>query len=130
MKINNADLWKEGKYVDMWSIPHVLCGVILVGVFYYFKIGFWPNLILSTIIMIAWEFFELYVLDVHEYITNKIMDVVTGLIGFFIMYTLIIKFSIKTMTPWLVAVIIIWLLLNYLGSKAHKTKVDSKNIVS
>ena len=114
----------------MWSIPHILCGVVLVGVFCYFKIKFWPNLILSTLIMIGWEFFELYVLNVHEYITNKIMDVVTGLIGFFVTYAFILKFGIKNMLPWLAVVTIIWLLLNYLGFKAHKTRQDSKNIVS
>ena len=129
MKINHADLWREGKYVDMWSIPHVLCGVILVGIFCYFRVEFWPNLILSTLIMVGWEFFELYVLDVHEYLTNKIMDIVTGLFGFFIMFALILIFGIKTMLPWLMAVIIIWLVLNYWGFKAHKTRVDSKNIV-
>ena len=130
MKISQANLWREGKYVDLWSIPHVLCGVIFVGIFCYFRIEFWSNLILSTLIMIGWEFFELYVLDVHEYLTNKIMDVVTGLFGFLVMYALILKFGILTMLPWLVAVIIIWLLLNYWGFKAHKTRVDSKNIVS
>jgi len=130
MKIDNANLWKEGKYIDLWTIPHILAGVVLCGFFNLFGIEFYLNLILSTLIMIGWEFFELYVLDVHEYITNKVTDVVTGVIGFFFTYELILKFSIKTMFPWIVAVTMIWLLLNYWGFKAHKTRVDSKNIVS
>ncbi|MFA6227121.1 MAG: hypothetical protein WC631_01395 [Candidatus Paceibacterota bacterium] len=130
MIIDHANLWKEGKYIDMWSVPHVLCGVIFAGILNWLGIGFLSNLILSTIIMIGWEFFELYVLNVHEYITNKIMDVVTGLIGFFIMYSSISRYGIKAMLPWLIVTIIIWLILNYWGFYAHKTRVDSENIVS
>jgi phosphatidylglycerophosphate synthase len=130
MKINHVRLWKEGKYIDMWSIPHILCGFVFAGIFNYLGIGLWLNLILSILIMIWWEFFELIFLDVHEYFTNKTMDILMGLAGFFIMYALILKFGIKTIFPWLIVIVVIWLLLNYWGFYAHKTRVDSKNIIS
>jgi hypothetical protein len=120
----NARLWEEGKYVDMWSIPHILSGVIMAGLFNWLGIGFWLNLLLSTALMIGWEFFELFVLGVHEHMTNKVMDVVTGLLGFFTSYSLINKYSVTPLIPYLIFVIIIYAFLNTWGYLSYKRRVN------
>lgn len=83
----NSDLiWKEGRYIDFWSIPHIIIGALLVWIFEFVGFGFYFNLGLSFVLILGWEFFELYALDVHEHFPNKFMDVITGIFGFFIMY--------------------------------------------
>jgi hypothetical protein len=88
--IDQDYIWQEGKYIDFWSIPHVIIGALLAWIFEFVGLNFYLNLGLSFGIMFGWEFFELYVLHAEEYLPNKVMDVVTGLIGFFIMYYFIL----------------------------------------
>ena len=121
--IDNADLWAEGKYIDFWTIPHLLTGIILVGLLNWLRIDFWPNFLISSIIIVGWEFFELHILNIHEHLTNTIMDVVTGIFGFLFMYGLIIKYSIDLIIPYLLALIVIYLLLNVWGLFAYYYRV-------
>lgn len=120
----NARLWEEGKYVDLWTLPHILSGVIMAGIFNWLSLIFWPNLLISAALMIGWEFFELYALHVHEHLTNKVMDVVTGLLGFFTMYSLIIKYSAAAISPYLIALIIIYACLNTWGYLSYKRRIN------
>ena len=125
--IKNTDLWAEGKYIDLWTIPHIMAGIILAGLINLFGVHFWLNIIISTLIMIGWEFFELYALDVHEQFTNKIMDVVTGIFGFLVMYWFIVKYTIGPIFPYLAVLIVIYLLLNTWGLYAHYNKIKSNS---
>lgn len=120
------DIWSEGKYIDMWSIPHVLSGVILAILFNSLGMGLGLNFILSTIIMTWWEFFEWRFMNVHEYITNKIMDVVTGIIGFMITYPLLIKYGFSIILPYFLFMIFAFLVLNFLGLQAHLKRIKKK----
>ncbi len=120
--IDNAKLWAEGRYVDLWTVPHILAGVILAAVFNWLGISFWLNLLLSSILIISWEFFELHFLNVHEHLSNKVMDVVTGWLGFFVMYIFIVKFGITAIIPYLVALTVFYLLLNAWGFLAYKRR--------
>jgi len=120
--IDHAKLWSEKKYIDTWSIPHLLAGVVLVGIFSWLGLSFWPNLILSLILITGWEFFELYILGIHEHFSNKVMDVILGIIGFFIMYALILKYNIYHMINELLFITIIFLFLNAWGFLAYKKR--------
>ena len=122
MSIDHSKLWAEGKYVDLWTIPHILSGVIMAGSFYWLGFSFWPNIISSIILMIGWEFFELHFLGIHEHLSNKVMDVVTGIIGFFAMYGFIIKYSINKLTTPLSIIIIIFIFLNFWGYLAYEKR--------
>lgn len=120
--INHANLWAEGKYVDLWSMPHILSGVIMGGVFNWLGFNFWLNLTVSAVLMISWEFFELYALDVHEHLSNKIMDVVTGLLGFFMMCSLINKYTLTPLIPYLVFFSAVYIFLNVWGYLAYEKR--------
>jgi len=120
--IDHAKLWSEKKYIDTWSIPHLLAGVVLVGIFSWLGFSFWPNLILSFLLIIGWEFFELYILGIHEHYSNKVMDVILGIIGFFIMYAFILKYNIYHMINELLFITIVFLFLNAWGFLAYKKR--------
>ena len=122
MGINHARLWAERKYVDLWTIPHLLAGVVLVGLFEWFGLDFWLNFVLSFLLIVGWEFFELIFLGIHEHITNKVIDVVSGLVGFFLMYGLIIKYSITSIFPYLMVIISLFIILNIWGYIAYEKR--------
>ena len=122
MSINHAKLWAEGKYVDLWTIPHILAGVLLGGYLYWFGIPFGINLTITAILVISWEFFELHFLGVHEHFTNSLMDIIVALIGFWLTYILIIKYTVTLIIPYLLALTAIYLFLNAWGFLAYKRK--------
>ncbi|KKQ83640.1 MAG: hypothetical protein UT07_C0001G0002 [Parcubacteria group bacterium GW2011_GWB1_38_8] len=76
------DIWKHGKYLDLWSLVHFLSGFILCGLFYWLEINFTWTLILSTILLILWEVFE-FIIKIIEPSWNVAVDIIIGLLGFF-----------------------------------------------
>lgn len=69
----HRDTWgRERKYVDLWSIPHVIGGVLLglfgVGVVWVLALTVW------------WEFAESWS-RVFEHVTNRVTDVVIAVAG-------------------------------------------------
>jgi len=97
MSIN--DYWKEGKYVDLWSIPHILSGIVLGAILFSLGVSFVPSLVISLVLFVGWEAVEVFV-GIKEHITNMTMDVVCDLLGFFItsyFYFILLKpFSLIT----------------------------------
>ncbi len=122
MKIDHAKLWEEGRYIDLWTIPHLLAGVVLCGLLNWLGADFWLNLAISSLLIIIWEFFEYYALNVHEYFSNNISDIVCGWLGFIIMYGFIIKYTISIVLPYLLITTVIYLGLNAWGFMAYKRR--------
>lgn len=111
MKITQKMIFREGKYLDFWSTTHTLIGLILVWAFQYFGLSLILNFTISFIIIFGWEFFELYCLDVHEPFLNKVFDVVTGFLGWLIMYYLIQSYGLRNLLILEIVLIALYLLL-------------------
>jgi hypothetical protein len=120
--INQDKLWQEGKYPDFWSIPHIIVGALFMWIFEFFSLNIFLNFALSLFFIIGWEFFELYVLKVHEHLTNKVTDVITGIIGFFIMYYFILKQGLMNLLIWQIGLSIIYLAMCLWGFWHHYTR--------
>jgi hypothetical protein len=126
MKVDHDWIWQEGKYLDFWSIPHIIIGALLVWIFWFIGLNIYWNFIGSFFLILGWEFFELYVLDVHEHFPNKVFDVLTGVIGFFIMYYFIQKQGLMNLLGWQVSLSVIyfslcsWGLWHHFNSKKVK----------
>lgn len=96
MKINEelkklakrTDIWREGEYLDLWSLPHFLSGALLACFVYLLHLSFFYAIVLAIVLLIAYEIFEVKV-GIYETAWNRILDVVVGLISF-IPVTLII----------------------------------------
>lgn len=71
---------KERRYVDWWSVPHFLGGVILA----MFGIG----LVWVAGLAIAWEGIELAT-NVEEYPTNRVCDIVLAVAGWALVNALV-----------------------------------------
>jgi len=80
-KLVRTDVWREGKWLDLWSVVHVLSG-LLVGFFSYFVgIDALLGIVLAIVVFTVYELFEVYV-EIEEAPTNRFMDVVIGMVGY------------------------------------------------
>lgn len=71
------DIWKEGKYLDFWSIIHLVDGMFVAGIFILIGLKIEIGFLLSFIISVVWELVE-----PPEAFWNKILDVITTMAGF------------------------------------------------
>ena len=72
LRAKQATIGFEGKYVDWWSIPHFITGVLfgLLGVRLTYVVG----------IAVTWEVVEIFA-DTPEYPTNRATDIVLAVAG-------------------------------------------------
>jgi hypothetical protein len=72
LRLNQDTIGFEGKYLDWWSIPHFVAGV-LFGLF---------GISLAFVVAIAtvWEVVEVYA-QTREYPTNRVTDIVLAAAG-------------------------------------------------
>jgi len=81
-KFVRLDMWrKEGKYVDFWSILHVLSGAAIGFYPRYLNFGMLATFVIVFLLLTMYEMFEV-IAKIEEYPTNRVSDVVFGLIGF------------------------------------------------
>lgn len=79
---STMDVWKHGKYLDLWSLVHFLSGFVLCGLFYWLEFSFIWALIYSSILLSLWEVLEFFI-SIIEPSLNVIVDIIVGLLGFF-----------------------------------------------
>ena len=121
------DIWKEGKYFDLWSINHLLSGGILAGFFILIGIKFWKGFLISFLIMVSWELYEIFKRS-KERKGNQIIDIALGIFGFLIAYFLIIDLSLSLKIIVFTTLTILFLFLEVLGFLAYrKRKKLNKN---
>lgn len=77
----NMDIWKHGKYIDMWSLVHFLSGYNLFLLFFSLGYEFIHAMVFSLILLLAWEIFE-WVTKIIEPSLNVMADIVVGFLGF------------------------------------------------
>jgi len=76
-----TDIWREGKYLDLWSVPHFLSGVALALAMHFFGFAALPTYIIGFLLLVAYEMFEALV-KIEETRMNRILDVVVGMVSF------------------------------------------------
>lgn len=80
-KLVRTDIWREGDWVDLWSVVHFLSGISLALVMYRFGFEGVSAFIIAALLLIAYEMWEAMV-KIEETRMNRIMDVVVGLASF------------------------------------------------
>lgn len=80
-------IWSEGRYIDFWNIPHFLVGILIGFILIYLKSPFVLSLFIVFLIKGSWEIYE-HIWVIKETIPNKILDVVTGILGYLFIYSI------------------------------------------
>jgi len=79
------NLFAERPFIDMWSLTHLIFGVILFFVLYPKKFKLEYSVFIILLVTIFWEIFEIRV-KVDEVMTNRITDILVTFVGFFVIY--------------------------------------------
>ena len=84
-RFTRTDLWREGTWLDLWSVVHFLSGVLLGLGFYFLHFGSIVSAILALLLLISYEMWEMIV-QIEEASTNRFMDVVVGMVGYLLAF--------------------------------------------
>ena len=80
-EFERTDIWREGKWLDLWSVVHLFSGVSIgLGIF-LFHFGAVASTLLVLVSLIAYEMWEILV-QIQEMPTNRLMDVFVGMVSF------------------------------------------------
>jgi hypothetical protein len=118
-----TDIWHEGKYLDLWSIPHILSGIV-VGLTAHF-IGFAtiPSFVIAFLVLVGYEMFEV-IAKIEETRANRFLDVVVGMASFTPTFLFAPSLTTEQAVAALVAVATIDAVLSWFGWRAsHKASV-------
>ena len=73
--------WSHGRYLDLWSIVHLITGAVLGLVSLYFAVNMYVAFGVSIALMTIYEGVEV-ALKIAEDVENVLMDIVIGGAGF------------------------------------------------
>lgn len=72
------DIWREGEYLDLWSVPHFLSGLSLGLALLLLGFDTLSAVLIAFVLLCAYELFE-YVAKIEEGRANAIVDIVVGM---------------------------------------------------
>ena len=115
-------IWKEGKYFDLWHINHFLAGLLLGCLVLIFDMNIWFGFIVSLVLMLAWEIYELYA-DIHETKFNMLFDVIVAVIAFWLMVFLKDKYGLDSeLVTIFWQSLIVYIFLELWGFRAYQIR--------
>lgn len=88
------NLFKEGVFIDTWTVSHLLFGVLCFLVFYTRIKSIKIISTLTLVLAVFWEFFEIKV-NVEEFFSNRVVDVLSTLLAFYLVYYFVKKNNIE-----------------------------------
>ena len=80
-RFERTDIWREGKWLDLWSVVHFLTGMSLGLGATIFKFGSVESIIIVFLLLVSYEMWEAMV-HIVETPQNRFMDVVVGMTSF------------------------------------------------
>lgn len=80
-RFERTDIWREGKWLDLWSVVHFLSGISLGFGISIFQFGTVASIVIAFLLLVAYEMWEAMV-QIHETPQNRVMDVVVGMASF------------------------------------------------
>jgi uncharacterized membrane protein HdeD (DUF308 family) len=76
-----TDMWREGAWLDLWSVVHFLSGTSIGMGLYFFHFGAAASVVVTLLALICYEMWEAMV-QIEETPANRFMDVVVGMASF------------------------------------------------
>ena len=80
-KLIRTDIWREGEYLDLWSVPHFLSGIAVAFSLYFFGFATNAAFTIAFLVLVAYEMFEV-IAKIEETRSNRVLDVVVGMASF------------------------------------------------
>lgn len=73
-----TDIWREGAYLDLWSVPHFLSGIVVGGALFFSGFAIRDASIIAFLLLVIYEMWEVMV-QIEETRWNRVLDVVVGM---------------------------------------------------
>jgi len=80
-----TDIWREGQWLDLWSVVHFLTGTSIALGIYFLHFGALASVLLTLVSLVAYEMWEALV-KIEETPANRFMDVVVGMASFLLVF--------------------------------------------
>lgn len=80
-KLVRTDIWREGEYLDLWSIPHFLSGMAVGFALFFLDYTGSAAFVIAFLLLVAYEMFEV-IAKIEETRWNRVLDVVVGMTSF------------------------------------------------
>ncbi len=80
-----TDIWREGEWLDLWSVVHLLSGVLLGLSFYALHIGAVAAVVSGVLLLAVYELWEGSV-QIEETPANRVLDIATGMASFLLVF--------------------------------------------
>jgi hypothetical protein len=103
MSSTKTNTWREGKFVDLWSVVHFLTGFAVGGAFIFLHVNAYIASAIAVGLFTGWEIFE-PLIKIHEQSTNHISDVIVDYVGFFIAQLYV--FALQGVMHWYIPTIV------------------------
>jgi len=114
--------YDEGRLFDMWSLVHVLAGIVIAFSSNLIGLGYIFSYIGTFIGMTIFEIVE-ESLDVKETIENKVLDVFYGMVGFAFVYeALLPHMDIGEKAIWTAISTVLVTIGSFLGWRAYRRR--------
>lgn len=115
-------MWREGEYLDLWSVPHFLSGVALALAMRYVGFDVLPTFVVAFLLLVGYEMFEALA-KIEETRWNRTLDVVVGLVSFTPTYLLSASFAAADIVPAFALVAGIDGALSFIGWRASQKAI-------
>lgn len=112
------DLWRDRKYVDLWSAVHFTAGVNIGLLLVFPDVSFIWSVTICLILLIFWEIVEINV-GIYELWQNRVVDIIIGLAGFFPAYFAGLATREELVVVLLVMLLPLLIYLNIKGISAY-----------
>lgn len=112
-------IFKNGKYLDLWSVNHTLSGIVIAGPLYYLSIPLIYSFLISLVLMVSWELYEI-IFKIAETWQNRTTDVITGVLGFSFIWYLYTRTANTSEVLIYIVALSLFLLLEIWGYIAYK----------
>jgi hypothetical protein len=84
-RFKRTDIWREGQWLDLWSVVHFLSGISIGLGFYFLHVGTLASPLLALVLLIAYEMWE-RLMQMEETFANGCMDVIVGMLSFLLAF--------------------------------------------
>ena len=124
-----TDIWREGEWLDLWSVVHFLSGMSVGFVLYLFHFDTRATVVIAFILFTAYEMWEALV-KIEETFPNRCMDVVVGMVSFLPTYFFLIPhLTTKGFISVFGGVLMMNLVMSTLGWQASAKAAQLERVV-
>jgi hypothetical protein len=122
-KLIRTDAWREGKYLDLWSVPHFLTGMVVAFALYFFGFETVSAFVIAFLLLVGYEMFEALV-KIEETRWNRALDVVIGMLSFTPTFLMVPHLSALHALYLFIAVTLVDGILSFLGWRASQKAAE------